>query len=86
MKRTQAEILVDDAVRARRSNGVAGRASDLVAALEGLGLLQIEEPEAPALRVPALSWSDTRGAISALIREDTLVETLRRAGYEVTKR
>jgi hypothetical protein len=37
--------------------------------------------------VPALCWSQSsvRGN-TALIREDTLVETLRMAGYEVTKK
>lgn len=57
----------------------------LVAALEALGLLKLEEP--PTLYSVQLSRSD--GSVTndcGLIREDRLIETLRMAGYEVTKR
>lgn len=60
-------------------------ASTMVEALEAVGLLKLEEPRPPSHHVPCLSYLTRGQEHLALCREDTLVETLRQAGYTVTK-
>jgi hypothetical protein len=55
-----------------------------ISILEALGLLKLEEPMPKTHFVPAVQVQDAF-PLGATIREDTLVETLRMAGYEVTK-
>lgn len=78
--RVEARRIVGDAIHKVRSGGMASRETDLVAALEALGLLKFEAGPIPVVHhVPCLP----NGIVD--IREDTLIETLRMAGYEISK-
>lgn len=58
------------------------QAESMVDALEALGLIKFEElPVVKTYSVPALSFDLSGGA--AVIREDTMIETLRKAGYNI---
>ena len=88
MTRDRAIDLLLEAYETRRPGGLAesrewaGRWVDVFVAL---GLLKLEEPKPPLHSVPCLCHESTGGNLSALVREDTLVETLRQIGYEVRK-
>lgn len=76
--------------RTMRGLHVAGQATvtvqDLTVALEALGLLRLEEAQPKTHHVPVLSHESDGNYSTAMVREDHLIDTLRIAGYEVTKR
>lgn len=64
---------------------VATRAGGIVAVLEALDLVKFEEPRPAVHHVPALSYAVKGVNVSAQVREDTMIEALRKAGFEVYK-
>lgn len=59
---------------------------DLVTALEALGLLKLDEPVQIVPKTYLIPVTTTYDGRTAVVLEDTLIKTLRGAGYEVTKR
>lgn len=59
---------------------------DLVSALEALGLLKLDEPVPIVPKTYLIPVTTTYDGRTAVVLEDTLIKTLRDAGYEVTKR
>lgn len=75
-----------------KATGISGPYTDnFVIGLEALGLLKLEEAKAACFHfVPATQLIDNgrtlamgTSALGAYVREDTLIETLRMAGYTV---
>lgn len=88
MTREQAIENVRRALAGPAATGVSelldAPAVGLVDALAALGLMKFDEPRQKLHRVPVINAGG--GDITATILEDTLIKTMRDAGYEVTKR
>lgn len=84
MTREQAIEAANKSIASSSSSSLLPEA--IIRTLEAAGLLKFDEPLPKTHHVPALSYCQSSvSGNSALIREDTLIETLRMAGYEVTK-